>query len=106
MRHVCVLLLSCCISSGLAFAQDEPRGEIFGGYSYLNIDTNGLSSRQNANGWEAAISGNFDRWFAVEGDVSEYYKSYSIDLASLGLGCAEITVGLRESQRLSVRPST
>ena len=60
---------------GSAFGQDVPRAEVFGGYSYLNIDTNGLSSRQSANGWEAAISGNFNNWFGVEGDVAGYYKT-------------------------------
>ncbi len=64
-------LLFCCST----FAQDYPRAEVFGGYSYLNIDTNNLSSRQSANGWEAAVSGNTNRWLGFEGDFSGYYKS-------------------------------
>ncbi len=74
MRRMCAFLF-CLFVSGFAFGQDS-RVDLFGGYSYVNIDTNGLTSRQNANGWEAAISGNFNKWFAVEGDVSGYYKSY------------------------------
>jgi hypothetical protein len=69
---LCVALSSMCLS------QEFPKADVFGGYSYLNIDTNGLTSRQSANGWEAAASGNFNRWFAVEFDVSGYYKTYSI----------------------------
>lgn len=77
MRHVCTFLL-CFVVSGLAFGQDS-KADLFGGYSYLSIDTNGLTtSRQNANGWETSISGNFNKWFAVEGAVSGYYKSYDV----------------------------
>jgi opacity protein-like surface antigen len=84
-----ILAFVCCFP---AFAQDVPRAEVFGGYSYLNIDTNGISSRQSANGWEASVSGNFNHWFAVEGSVAGYYKSYSFDLASLGLGTVDVDV--------------
>lgn len=70
----------CLAVSGVSFSQDA-RADLYGGYSYVNIDTNGLSSRQGANGWEASVSGNFNKWFAVEGDVSGYYKSYSASLS-------------------------
>lgn len=76
MRHVCAFLLFCLIASGLSLAQ-ESRADVFGGYSYLNIDTNGLTSRQNANGWEASVSGNFNKWFAAEASVSGYYTNYA-----------------------------
>jgi Outer membrane protein beta-barrel domain/PDZ domain len=75
MRHL-VAVVFCLAVSSISSCQDS-RADIYGGYSYVNIDTNGLTSRQNANGWEAAISGNFNKWFAVEGDVSGYYKSYA-----------------------------
>jgi len=45
------------------------------GYSYLNIDTNGLSARQSANGWQAGISGNFTPHFATEFDATGAYKN-------------------------------
>jgi hypothetical protein len=78
MRHVCVVVC-CLVVSAFALGQDS-RADLFGGYSYVNIDTNGLSPRQSASGWEAAISGNFNKWFAVEGDVSAYYKTFSATL--------------------------
>src|SRR5450759_633624 len=88
MRYIRAFLLLCLFAFGIAaFAQDYPRAEVFGGYSYVNIDTNGLTLRQNANGWEAAVSGNFNKWFAVEGDVSGYYKSYGINLESPSSSC-------------------
>jgi opacity protein-like surface antigen len=89
-----VLGLAFCSFCSSAFAQDVPRVEVFGGYSYLNVDTNGLSSRQSANGWEASVSGNFNRWFAVEGSVAGYYKTYNVnlDLISPGLGSFDVDV--------------
>jgi PDZ domain len=107
MRCLLAFLLFCLITSRGAFPQDESRGEVFGGYSYLNIDTNGLSSRQSANGWEASVSGNFSKWFAVEGDVSGYYKADSVDLAALELGTLEVRVtdySYGAGPRINVRP--
>src|ERR1700722_6816093 len=89
MRYVCAFVF-CFVVSSFAFGQDS-RADLFGGYSYVNIDTNGLTSRQNANGWGASVSGNFNEWFAVEGDVSGYYKSYSISLADVGSATAKVS---------------
>lgn len=87
-----VLTFAACLSSSTRAQDDPPRLEVFGGYSYLNIDTNGLTSRQSANGWEASISGDLNRWFAVEGDFSGYYKTYPFDLSLLGLSTVNVSV--------------
>jgi PDZ domain len=105
MRHVWAFVF-CFVVSDFAFGQDS-RADLFAGYSYLNIDTNGLSSRQSANGWEASISGNFNKWFAVEGDVSGYYKSYSVNLESLNLGIVDVKVtdySYAAGPRINLRP--
>jgi opacity protein-like surface antigen len=107
MRNVVIVIgivLCCCSSS---HAQDVPRVEIFGGYSYLNIDTNGLTSRQSANGWEASVAGNFNTWLALEGDASGYYKTYPEDLSILGLGLVDVNVhdyGFVGGPRINFRP--
>jgi hypothetical protein len=51
-----------------------PRADIFAGYSYLNVDTNGVISRQSLNGWETSVAVGPRNWFAVEGDFGGYYK--------------------------------
>jgi PDZ domain-containing protein len=71
---ITVIVFACPLCS-----QDLPRVELFAGYSYLNADTNNLSSRQSLNGWEASSSMNFTKWLATEFDGAGYYKSYSID---------------------------
>jgi PDZ domain len=85
MRFFCAFVF-CLVVASFSFGQDS-RADLFAGYSYVNIDTNGLTSRQSANGWEASISGNFNKWFAVEGDVSGYFKTYSVNLVSPSTGC-------------------
>ena len=69
-----------------------PLLEIFGGYSYLNFDTNKLSSRQSFNGWESSVALHVNRWLAAEGSISGYHKSYSFDLTALGLGRLQTNV--------------
>jgi hypothetical protein len=75
MRVGAFILVLGLLFCGSAVAQDVPLVEVFGGYSYLNVDTNGLSDRQSANGWEASVNGNFNRIFSVEGSVAGYYKN-------------------------------
>src|SRR6266852_3972493 len=99
MRLICASLLVCFIASGLCLAQDS-RADVFGGYSYLNLDTNGLSSRQNANGWEASVSGNFNKWFAAEADVSGYYKNYDV----LGVNVAVRDYSYVAGPRINFKP--
>src|SRR5579863_8341480 len=102
MRHVCAFLL-CLIVPGLVFGQDS-RADLFGGYSYVNIDTNGLSPRQSANGWEASISGNFNKWFAVEGEGSGYYKSYSATVSGVTANAKVTDYSFAGGPRINLKP--
>ncbi|PYV45529.1 MAG: hypothetical protein DMG94_11965, partial [Acidobacteria bacterium] len=91
-----MLFISLCafLVSTLASAQDYSRVEVFGGYSYLHVDTQGISSsslialctsvigatcpatfkvRPSFNGWEAAGQLNLNRWFGVKADLSGHY---------------------------------
>jgi hypothetical protein len=95
MKGIAIALVMLCCGSAV-WSQDVPRAEVFGGYSYLNVDTNNLTSRQSLNGWEASAAGNFNRWFAVEGDVSGYYKTY------LGVNVSDY--GFAGGPRFNFRP--
>jgi opacity protein-like surface antigen len=52
-----------------AVAQDTPKAELFGGYSYAG---------GNFHGWNASITGNVNKWFGVVADFSGHYGG-SID---------------------------
>ena len=53
-------------------AQETPKLELFGGYSYLRADD--VSSGSNMNGWNASVSGNTNDWFGVTLDFSGHYR--------------------------------
>jgi len=86
-----VLLFAC-----LANAQDYPKAEIFGGYSFLHIDTQGIDGatlddacntlvgpgscpagtflvKKNFSGWNAAAQVNVNRWVGIKADFSGHY---------------------------------
>ena len=66
---VVTALVILCAMPG--FAQDS-QVDIFGGYSYLHSDPGGLASG-NASGWEASVGWNWNKWFAIKGDISGHY---------------------------------
>ena len=67
-----ILLVFGCV----ALAQDAPKAEIFGGYQYLHANS-GVSGVDgfNLNGWNASLSGYFNKNFGVTGDFSGSYGS-------------------------------
>jgi membrane-associated protease RseP (regulator of RpoE activity) len=108
MRHVFAVLLLC----GLAFAQDAPRAEIFGGYQYALVNTeiaqhlldvlankNSVSTvlvgrHLMTNGWNLAVQGNVNPWIGLVADVSGNYRTKSFDVSSQAqaLGLGDITL--------------
>jgi hypothetical protein len=75
---VCLFLavsLSCC--SLKTFAQDTPKVEIFGGYSYIKRDATNID-RINTHGWNASVTANVNSWLGVVADASGHYGSISI----------------------------
>jgi hypothetical protein len=70
MRQLMILALSLGLLSLPAMAQDFPKAEIFGGYQYTHLEPS-----IDANGWNASLTGNVDRWFGITADFSGAYKS-------------------------------
>lgn len=63
-----------------SWAQDTPKAEIFGGYSYHRDESFTFSffgppapRNKNFHGWNASIAGNVNRWFGVVADFSGHY---------------------------------
>jgi opacity protein-like surface antigen len=90
----CALVVAVIFEPSLASAQDYPKAEIFGGYSYLHVDTHGISSNSlvnecnilaggacpltfgvhpGLNGWTASGQYNLSRGFGIEANVSGNY---------------------------------
>src|SRR5689334_10755810 len=86
-------------------AQSVPRVEVFGGYSFLHIDTQGITGslldarcnrispgfcpagtfnvHPNANGWNAAAQVDVHRWFGIKADFAGHYVT-PLTLSSAG----------------------
>lgn len=63
--------------SGVSFGQVAPRWEVFGGYSYRNIDspTFGYADRSNLHGWNFEPAFNLNTQWSLVADVSGQYGS-------------------------------
>ena len=70
MRQLMILALSLGLLSLPVMAQNFPKAEIFGGYQFTRFEPG-----VNANGWNASLTGNVNRWFGVAADFSGTYKS-------------------------------
>ncbi|MGE5646111.1 MAG: hypothetical protein ACM336_10000 [Acidobacteriota bacterium] len=81
------LLLGIGLAAMLACAQEiSPKAEIFGGYQYTRI---GIAPGINANGWNAAVTGNLNRWAGLTADFSGGYR----DIAESKLRAHTYTFG-------------
>jgi opacity protein-like surface antigen len=107
MRLVFAVSLFLAVTS-LAFAQKEyPRAELFGGYSYLRVDKQGVTGpsldllcntalgfgtcpagtfgvRSGFNGWNAAAQVNASRWWSIKADLSGHYGT-PVTISSAGV---------------------
>jgi hypothetical protein len=74
-----LLFLAVILAPGFAAAQTgvAPRWEVFGGYSYMRLDSTsfGFANESNMNGWNAAAAFNFKLKWSVVLDVSGHYGS-------------------------------
>ena len=64
----------------IAQAQDSPRTEIFGGYSYIHLDED-LSNDRDLNGYNASVTQTiFKRWLAFKADFSGHFGDSAVTL--------------------------
>ncbi|MBZ5660892.1 MAG: porin family protein [Acidobacteriia bacterium] len=67
-KLLCVLGLVCLASVGAA-AQDVPRVDLFGGYSYVHTGPGVSASAFNANGGVGSVALNLTSWAGLVGEV-------------------------------------
>jgi len=60
----------------IAQAQDAPRVEIFGGYSYLRADDD--DGGLDLHGWNASTAVNLNKWVGIAADFSGHYGDVTI----------------------------
>lgn len=90
-RSAIVLVMTAAIvwMGSSAFAQDVPKVQVFGGYSWMHAGTGGLTGTaldtdlnqfpntfgvgSSSNGWNAEAQYNFDRWIGIVADFGGQY---------------------------------
>src|SRR5215831_19351502 len=60
-----------------AMAQDTPRAQVFGGYSYFRADGQG-GPGENMNGWNGQVTGNLNKWLGLTSDFSGLYGHQTV----------------------------
>ena len=76
MRKFFVVVLLLGLLSFPLMAED--RVDVFGGYQYLHIgggNSNGPSTGQGFNGWDANATANVSKYFGIEGDFGGAYAT-------------------------------
>lgn len=86
------LILCALLLAGICVAQEAPKAEIFGGYSYMRFEPRfsvlGVpvtSDSANLNGWNVSLTGNFNRFFGITADFAGNYGSPSIGFGAFGI---------------------
>jgi len=72
MKKVVLFAVFLLGLAAVAAAQDVPKAELFGGYSYLRCDAEG-NSDCNLNGWNASIAINANKYLGIVGDFTGVY---------------------------------
>jgi opacity protein-like surface antigen len=77
MNRLALLCGALLIFAGAASAQDYPKFEAFGGYSYLHVSENGVGD--NFNGGSGSVAYNFTPMLGVVADFGGYHWSQGFD---------------------------
>ncbi len=78
MYRILAVLFFATVLPYQVLAEDAPRVEVFGGFQYFraNTGTNVANlDHFNLNGWDASLSGYFNRYIGVTADFSGAYGS-------------------------------
>lgn len=78
MRKTFVILVLFVLPLAVV-AQEAPKAEAFGGYSYLRNNGRGL------NGWEGQITGDLNQYLGITADFTGNYHSQSISIPGIGI---------------------
>lgn len=99
MKKLVTIVLFISLFSFAAVAQEHmgtPKAEIFGGYQFTHVD-----GGYNANGWNGALTGNFNNWLGATADFSGTYKNVSgVDVKNYSYTFGP-TVSLNHSGKLN-----
>ena len=72
MRYLIRIAAFLFLIPSTGLAQETPKVEVFGGYSFLRVE-----GGNSFNGWQASVAGNVNDWFGIVAEFSGHYDSRS-----------------------------
>ena len=81
MKRLALLCGAMLFFAGVASAQDSPKVEAFGGYSYVRANPGDGVPSENFNGGSGSLSYNIVPWLGIVGDVGGYHWNGSGDFS-------------------------
>lgn len=91
-----VMLLSAVAAS----AQEIPKVEVFGGYSYLRVSVSGAPFTPSLNGGSASVTYNPANWIGLVADFGGYHGGYSFSSGGINGEVYTYMFGPKTSFRL------
>lgn|ERR1019366_10514812 len=73
MKKLGLLCGAMLLFAMVASAQDSPKAEVFGGYSYLRVNPGSGISGINFNGGSGSVSFDPKPWLGIVGDIGVYH---------------------------------
>lgn len=74
LRRFVVVAFICCTAALMA-AQETPKFDLFGGYSYGKLKTDSFFRHGNFNGWDSSLTYNLTPWLGLVAEASGHYGS-------------------------------
>src|SRR6266567_4152971 len=83
MRRIYALIILLLCTAAIMAAQETPKFELFGGYSFAHVNTGAnLGRHSNLNGWNSSLAYNFNKWVGIVLDGSGTYRSGQLSPAT------------------------
>src|SRR6266849_11100827 len=70
MRKLSILGGLILFAAVPAVAQDNPKGEVAGNYTYIRLDSGGSGNNLNCHGGGGSVAGNLNSYFGVVGEFA------------------------------------
>jgi opacity protein-like surface antigen len=81
MKRLALICGAMLIFAGVASAQDTPKAEVFAGYSFAHLSSDGIGI--NFNGGSASLAYNVTPWLGLVGDFGGYHGGADFDDANI-----------------------
>ncbi len=83
MRRIYALIILLLCTAAIMAAQETPKFELFGGYSFAHVNTGAnLGRHSNLNGWNSSLAYNFNKWVGIVLDGNGTYRSGQLSPAT------------------------